>query len=488
MKRIALRWSLRILRTLVNGTIGAAIVLIIGFVVYLDNRADLKIWHDADLDAEFTEDSPVDSFSGYLELEDRLFKQLQTLVIDRIEAVDRQPVNRFFPGSLSSPRRWPHDWNRSFEFATENPRAGVLLLHGLSDSPYSLRALGLELHRAGAWVTALRLPGHGTAPCGLVEVRWQDMAAAVRLAMRHVKSRVGDRPVYILGYSTGGALAVHYAATALDRPDLPKPGRLVLISPAVGVTPLAAFAVWQARLGHLLGLDKLAWNEILPEYDPFKYNSFAVNAGDQVYRLTEAIRTELARLATAGSLDRFPPVLAFQSVVDDTVSTPALMQELFGKLPPGGHELVLFDINRKTDIEPLLSVDPGLAILALLKKPAPTYRLTLITNTDEDSAWVVSLQPRPEGGTPESSPLNLFWPAPTYSLSHVALPFPADDPLYGVEEVEQDPWIHLGNLALRGEKGVLRIPASNILRQRWNPFYDYLQQRTLAFLGLDGDW
>jgi hypothetical protein len=33
------------------------------------------------------------------------------------------------------------------------------------------------------------------------------------------------------------------------------------------------------------GLPKLAWNSILPEYNPFNYSSFAINGGDQVYRL-----------------------------------------------------------------------------------------------------------------------------------------------------------------------------------------------------------
>ena len=82
---------------------------------------------------------------------------------------------------------------------------------------------------------------------------------------------------------------------------MPQISGLVLISPSIGITPMAAIANWQAKLGRLLGLSKLAWNAILPEYDPFKYNSFAVNASDQVYRLTTEIpppqrnRTEQCR-------------------------------------------------------------------------------------------------------------------------------------------------------------------------------------------------
>jgi alpha-beta hydrolase superfamily lysophospholipase len=50
----------------------------------------------------------------------------------------------------------------------------VLLLHGLTDSPYSMRALA-ELFAARGWyVVGLRLPGHGTAPAALTRVTWQD--------------------------------------------------------------------------------------------------------------------------------------------------------------------------------------------------------------------------------------------------------------------------------------------------------------------------
>ena len=484
MQRFVIRWFKRILRVFTYGAVGAVTVLAIVFVLYLENRPDLRVWHEAELDAEFTADRQVAGFPDYLKLEQRLFEQLDTRVTGQVEAADRRQLNRYFQDSLSSPDRWPHNWNRSFELETDNPRAGVLLLHGMSDSPYSLRALGLGLHQAGAWVTALRLPGHGTAPSGLVELRWQDMAAAVRLAMQHLQAKAGDQPIYILGYSTGGALAVQYAASTLRDAELPQVDGLVMLSPAIGVTSLAAFAVWQARLGHVLGLDKLAWNAILPEYDPFKYGSFAVNAGDQVYRLTEEISTELGQLGATGDLDRFPPVLAFQSVVDATVSTSALVSGLFKYLPASGHELVLFDINRNSEIERLLVKDPGPTLKSMLKNPDLGFTLTLITNASADSSRVVSLRNDSDGTAAERTPLELAWPENIYSLAHVALPFPANDPLYGVEEEEQSPGIRLGSLAPRGEKGVLQVPAADMLRQRWNPFYDYLEQRVLEFMGV----
>jgi hypothetical protein len=82
--------------------------------------------------------------------------------------------------------------------------------------------------------------------------------------------------------------------------------------------------------------------------------------------------------------------------------------------------------------------------------------------------------------------LGLSWPGEHYySLTHVALPFPPDDPLYGGEGGNNSPGIYLGDIALRGERGVLKIPADEMLRLRWNPFYPFLEQKVLEFFELD---
>ena len=76
------------------------------------------------------------------------------------------------------------------------------------------------------------------------------------------------------------------------------------------------------------------------------------------------------------------------------------------------------------------------------------------------------------------------WPVNLYSLSHVALPFPMNDPLYGKLDSNDSSKIQLGNMDLRGERGVLQIPAADMLRLRWNPFYPYVEQRLLKFVHL----
>jgi alpha-beta hydrolase superfamily lysophospholipase len=487
MKRKAVRLLMQPVKLLLSGLAGAFVILLVVFVMFLESRPDLHVWHVAELDEEFTESSNVQSFEEYLTLEERLFRQLDERVYQRIEPADRYLVNRYFRGSKSDPGRRPSDFNRSFELIADEPRVGVLLLHGMSDSPYSLHNLGSSLNRSGAWVIGLRLPGHGTAPSGLVDVRWQDMAAAVKIAMRHLRGRVGTAPIYMVGYSNGGALAVHYSLAALDDESLPRAEKLVLVSPAIGVSKVAVLAVWQSRLGTLLGLDKLAWNSLLLEYDPYKYGSFAVNAGDQVHRLTAEIQS-LFDARSDEDLRQFPPVLAFQSVVDATVSTTALVKGLFSRLPENGHELVLFDINRHVQVEQLMFKDPRAAVADVLKNTDATFDLRVLTNENEVSTGIAIKHRRAGEAAIETVATDMAWPQDAYSLSHIALPIPATDPLYGYRPDRESPDLNLGRLALYGERGLLRIPASDQLRQRWNPFYPYLERRVHAFTGLDAGY
>ena len=57
-----------------------------------------------------------------------------------------------------------------------------------------------------------------------------DAAAAARLGMEHLLSKVGQGPIHMIGYSTGSALAVDYALGALDRTTAPVPASLILVS------------------------------------------------------------------------------------------------------------------------------------------------------------------------------------------------------------------------------------------------------------------
>lgn len=472
---------MRLARLLAAGLAGVALTLLVALILYVQRQPDLEVWHTAHLDAEFDADSDVETFDDYLALEARLFAQLDERVYARVPPQERHRFLRYHRGSRSDPGVWPRNWNRSYELAVDAPRAGALLLHGLSDSPYSLRHLGERLHARGFHVVSLRLPGHGTAPTGLLDVRWEDWAAAVRLAMRHLGDRVGDAPRFLVGYSNGGALAVEYATAALADDSLVPPSGIVLLSPEIGLTRAAAFAIWQERLAGWLDVDKLRWASVGPEYDPFKYQSFAVNAGDQAYRITREIDRRLTTLRAQGGLERFPPVLAFQSLVDATVQVPALVTVLMRRLPANGSELVVFDLNRTSDLQYFLRDDDRPELNALLGGDPLAFTLTFVTNANEHTRDVaVRTRAAGQRGIVDA-PLGMAWPIDVFSLTHVALPFPPTDPLYG-GEAELGGTIPIGRLVLHGEKGVFRISAADMLRIRWNPFYTYLERRVLEFV------
>ena len=303
--------------------------------------------------------------------------------------------------------------------------------------------------------------------------------------MLDLEQRFPGKTIDIVGYSHGAALAVHYMLSTLQNDALPRVNRLVLLSPEIAVTKLAAFSVWQGRLGYLLGLDKLAWNSIHPEYDSFKYNSFAINAGDVSYRITAEIQKQLKELEKGNQLSSVPPVLAFTSVVDATVHAPALINNFLDRLQVGGHELVIYDVNRRLGIKQLYRPSSQEMMDVIRSSGARSFSLSLLTNSEADSREVLVRHWSDGLEASGEQMLNLAWPLDVFSLSHVALPFPGDDPLYGGKPEGFNPGLTLGNLSFRGERGTLSVSSDAMLRLRWNPFWDYQMQRIENFLSLD---
>jgi esterase/lipase len=448
----------------------------------------LRLWHTVDLTEEFTResvDADVKSFEDYLLLEERLYTQLSEEVYKSTGTGPEEILNRYSRGSAADPSRWPRNWNRSFELSVRQPKGGVLLLHGMSDSPYSLRALGQRFHREGYRVLGLRLPGHGTAPSGLRYASWLDMAAAVGLALDHLEERIGDRPLHIIGYSTGAALALNATLEVIEQNAGRAPDSLVLISPAIRVHSVAGLANFKNTLAGLPGLDGLAYLNVMNEFDPFKYNSFATNAGAQVHEITLDVDRRIRRHANSGSLKgQFPPVLVFKSTVDDTVTTAAVVDNLLLNLSDDRNELVLFDINRNAAIKSTLLIDdPGPLTLRLMEDPSLPFGVTFVTNRNPENLAIVAKHKSPKSSKiARVEELDMTWPRGVISLSHIALPFLPDDPLYGATPPLEKDRIYLGNLAIQGERGLLKVPENWLLRLRFNPFYSYLEDRSVDWV------
>jgi alpha-beta hydrolase superfamily lysophospholipase len=353
----------------------------------------------------------------------------------------------------------------------------VVLLHGLSDSPYSLRHVARTYVEHGFAAVGIRLPGHGTVPAALTSVDWRDWQAATRLAVREARRLAGPaKPLHIVGYSNGGALAMQYTFDAVENPALELPARVVLFSPMIGLTRFARYAGLAGWPAVLPRFSKSAWLEIVPEFNPFKYSSFPVNAARQSYELTDDLAAKLASITSDGLLPRLPPVLAFQSVVDSTVLGDAVVRELFSRLPENGSELVLFDVNRSAALDLLLSQSTLARLGQLVPKEPQAYRITVIGNSAGDPR--VAEQTRAAGVTQmRIRPLDLEYPRVFFSLSHVALPFPPQDSLYGTDPDAEDYGVHLGNQAPRGELGTLLRGADALVRASCNPFYPYVTER-----------
>ena len=141
--------------------------------------------------------------------------------------------------------------------------------------------------------------------------------AATRLAVREARRRIGPSlPLHVIGFSNGGALALKFALDALEDPRLTRPDRLVLIAPMIGITRFARFVGLAGLPAILPAFTKAAWLSVVPEFNPFKYNSFPVNGARQTSLLSDALQQQITRLAQEKRLNRLAPLLTFQSVID----------------------------------------------------------------------------------------------------------------------------------------------------------------------------
>jgi hypothetical protein len=139
---------------------------------------------------------------------------------------------------------------------------------------------------------------------------------------------------------------------------------------------------------------------------------------------------------------------------------------------------VLFDINRFARLDPFIR--PGdRTLMAQMAEGRPrAYDITVVTNAGPDTFDVGARHFRPGAMTSVDEPLGLAWPRELFSLSHVALPFPEDDPVYG-SKAQSTPGgpIALGLLSPRGERAVLTVQIDVLMRVTSNPFFPYMARR-----------
>jgi alpha-beta hydrolase superfamily lysophospholipase len=307
------------------------------------------------------------------------------------------------------------------------------------------------------------------------------------LAAKQAASHAGQgKPFLAGGHSTGAALVTLYSVRSLEDPSLPRPERLYLVSPAIGISRFAVLTNVIASLSFIPYFEKSEWMDVLPEYDPYKYNSFPVNAANQIYSLTRVLNRTILAAAESGKLGGMPKVLVFQSLVDSTVTAAEVVHGLLGLLPRGGHELVVFDLNREERVEGFLAPGPVEAMQRLRDAADLPFRLTIVGNRPDAPDKMALFSRDPGSGEFGREDLELEWPGGVFSLGHVALPFPPDDPVYGLNP--PSPGFNLGALSPKGESGALVVPLGMFARLRCNPFFDVIRRKIVESLRSESGW
>jgi carboxylesterase len=125
-------------------------------------------------------------------------------------------------------------------FRHEGGEAGVLLCHGFTGSPQSLRPWAQHLAEHGLTVSLPLLPGHGTRWQDMALTGWQDWYAEVDRELRALSERCAS--VFVAGLSMGGTLALRLAAKHGDAVS-----GVVVVNPANRMHGLAPYALPVAR-------------------------------------------------------------------------------------------------------------------------------------------------------------------------------------------------------------------------------------------------
>ena len=460
--------------------VALAIALII-VVRAFDSRSMPKLypWHTSSIDKELLVANEYDNINSYLKDEDIYIRKMFAKVADSANS----SFNRFNPKSIAYPLFDHDNLNASFVYdpGVNNTKGVILLLHGLSDSPYHMRALGKFFLEEGFYVLGLRLPGHGTLPSGLLNVTWQQWVKATiwGAAQVHKIAIKRNMPFYMGGFSTGGTLILNYSFNSLRDNTLHMPKKLFLFSPAIGVSEMARVAAWHKSLSWIDYFNKYSWSDILPEYDPAKYNSFTKNAGRQIYLLTKENKNLVEEIAKDNQQNKLPPIIAFQSLVDATV-IPRDLIEMYQKIGTSKDELFVFDVNRVYQdfiLDEALQIDSRNIEFKQENKP----QLHMLINTDKQDTI---LGPNACGIFKRGNNNELIdvypemhtaWPTRFFAMSHVAVPISPEDLQYGSNS-------RLGNLSVHGEKDVLVVSSADFMRIRYNPFFDLMEMEIRDFL------
>ncbi len=190
---------------------------------------------------------------------------------------------------------------------------GVLLCHGFTGTPQSLRPWAEHLAAAGLTVALPRLPGHGTTPAEANLTHWEDWYAELDRHLSQLLERCDE--VFVMGLSMGGTLAIRLAEEHGD--DI---AGLVLVNPSLLTKRPDRFLLPVLRW--VLPTYKGIASDIKkPGVTELAYDRVPLRAAYQLSRLWVTTRADLAEVTQ--------PILVFRSPEDHVVEPDScvLLQE-----------------------------------------------------------------------------------------------------------------------------------------------------------------
>lgn len=178
----------------------------------------------------------------------------------------------------------PQEWRPVQYGISGRPKKGILLVHGLGDSPWSFHDVAPALAAQGFLVRTVLLPGHGTRPEDLLSVTAEQWRRTVQEQAMTLERDV-DGPVYLGGFSTGANLVLDYA---YSHPEI---AGLALFSPGFKSMPFDWLTPLAARIRPWL----ITPNGSFQTQTPVRYMSVPTNGYAQYYRTSVAARRLLRR-------------------------------------------------------------------------------------------------------------------------------------------------------------------------------------------------
>ncbi|GLW10520.1 esterase [Microtetraspora sp. NBRC 13810] len=199
----------------------------------------------------------------------------------------------------------------------------VLLCHGFTGTPQSLRPWARHLAAAGLTVRLPRLPGHGTTWQEMSHTRWEDWYSELDKALADLRGRCPE--VFVMGLSLGACLAIRLAQVHGDA-----------IRGLVAVNPSIANDVPLLKLAPLLKLVIPSVPGVVgdikkPGVTELGYGRTPVKAAATLPRLWSLVQSELDKVTQ--------PILVYHSV-DDHVVKPAGVRILRERLAGGNLTVV----------------------------------------------------------------------------------------------------------------------------------------------------